>query len=129
MEIQTPLWRKRALVIVPLLLSTATYLHTRPPPASKPRREKVGVNRQFYSQIKRILPILFPSLFSREVGILVALAGILVIRTWLDIWFSAFNGRVVKAIVSRNRSQFVHYILYTFGLMVYISILKSRLSG
>jgi hypothetical protein len=31
-------------------------------------------------------------LFSKESGLLVVLATVLIARTWLDIWFSGFNG-------------------------------------
>ncbi|KAJ3088108.1 ATP-binding cassette sub- D member 3, partial [Quaeritorhiza haematococci] len=58
-------------------------------------------------------------LFSKEVGLLASLAGILVVRTWLDIWFSGFNGMVVKSIVSRDRKTFMYLVIQTFGLMMW----------
>lgn len=47
------------------------------------------------------------------------LAGILIARTWLDIWFSGFNGAVVKAIVSKDEKSFIKLVLYLFGMMMW----------
>ncbi|KAL3899843.1 MAG: hypothetical protein SGCHY_001757 [Lobulomycetales sp.] len=63
------------------------------------------------AQIRKILPILFPRLFCKESGLLVSLASLLILRTWLDIWYSSFNGRVVRAIVSRDKKSFLYLIL------------------
>lgn len=71
---------------------------------SSKKTQKVGVNGKFLEQIKKLLPIIFPSVFSKESGLLVSLASILIVRTWLDIWFSSFNGKVVKSIVSRDKA-------------------------
>jgi ATP-binding cassette, subfamily D (ALD), member 3 len=55
-------------------------------------RKKVGVNATFFRQMAKLLPICIPSAVSRETSLLAALAIVLIARTWLDIWFSAFNG-------------------------------------
>ena len=44
---------------------------------------------------------------------------ILVARTYLDIWFSAFNGRVVRSIVSRNQKAFISEAILLFGVMMW----------
>lgn len=36
--------------------------------------------------------MIFVGLFSKESCLLVVLASVLIARTWLDIWFSGFNG-------------------------------------
>lgn len=56
------------------------------------RKKKVGVNATFLRQMAKLLPICIPSVVSRETALLTALAVVLIARTWLDIWFSAFNG-------------------------------------
>jgi ATP-binding cassette subfamily D (ALD) protein 3 len=67
------------------------------------RNHRVGVDRRFMEQIKKILPICIPGMASREAILLGTLTAVLIARTWLDIWFSGFNGSVVRAIVSRDR--------------------------
>ncbi|ORX48562.1 hypothetical protein DM01DRAFT_1368173 [Hesseltinella vesiculosa] len=92
------------------------------------KTQRVGVNAQFIEQMKRILPICIPGLFSKESGLLVILASVLIARTWLDIWFSGFNGAVVKAIVSRNRKSFIAKVIFQFGLMMWpMSIVNNSL--
>ncbi|KAI8064461.1 ABC transporter transmembrane region 2-domain-containing protein [Gongronella butleri] len=89
---------------------------------------RVGVNAQFVEQMKRILPICIPSLFSKESGLLCVLASVLIARTWLDIWFSGFNGAVVKAVVSRNRKSFIAKVIFQFGFMMWpMSIVNNSL--
>jgi ATP-binding cassette subfamily D (ALD) protein 3 len=60
--------------------------------AAKKKSQKVGVNSEFIEQMKKLLPICIPGVFSKESGLLVVLASVLIARTWLDIWFSGFNG-------------------------------------
>ncbi|ORZ16636.1 ABC transporter transmembrane region 2-domain-containing protein [Lobosporangium transversale] len=93
---------------------------------NKPRR--VGVDRHFVEQLKKLLPICIPGLASREAGLLAALATILIARTWLDVWFSGLNGSVVKAIVSRDRKRFIAKAMIEFGLMMWpMSIVNNSL--
>ncbi|KAJ1650079.1 hypothetical protein IWQ61_009019, partial [Dispira simplex] len=92
------------------------------------KHRRIGVDAQFVAEIKRLLPICIPGFKSTEFFLLVALAGVLIIRSWLDIWFSSFNGTVVKAIVSRNRSQFIAKAVFEFGIMMWpLSIVNNSL--
>ena len=91
----------------------------------------MGVDAQFFSQLRRILPVCIPSTFlfcqlfvnsgvtSREFALLIFLAISLIARTGLDIWFSAFNGVVVRSIVSRDWTLFVKNALILFGVMMW----------
>ena len=47
------------------------------------------------------------------------LALILIVRTGLDIWFTAFNGSVVRSIVTRDWKMFTRNAVYLFGLMMW----------
>ncbi|KAL1934379.1 hypothetical protein VTP01DRAFT_6561 [Rhizomucor pusillus] len=98
------------------------------PDSKRKARQKVGVNAQFFKQMRKLLPICIPGPFSKEAGLLAALATVLIARTWLDIWFSAFNGSVVKAIVSRNREAFIARAIFEFGIMMWpMSIVNNSL--
>ncbi|KAI7903409.1 ABC transporter transmembrane region 2-domain-containing protein [Cokeromyces recurvatus] len=91
-------------------------------------RRKVGVNKEFIQQMKKLLPICIPGLFSKESGLLFILATVLIARTWLDIWFSGFNGSVVKSIVSRDKKRFIALAIVEFGLMMWpMSIVNNSL--
>lgn len=50
---------------------------------------------------------------------LVGLALILIIRTGLDIWFTAFNGSVVRSIVTKDWKMFTRNAIYLFGFMMW----------
>ncbi|KAI9476414.1 MAG: ABC transporter transmembrane region 2-domain-containing protein [Benjaminiella poitrasii] len=91
-------------------------------------RKRVGVNAKFIQQMKKLLPICIPGVFSKESGLLLILATVLIARTWLDIWFSGFNGSVVKSIVSRDRKKFIALAIVEFGLMMWpMSIVNNSL--
>ncbi|KAG0241304.1 ATP-binding cassette sub- D member 3 [Actinomortierella wolfii] len=92
------------------------------------KNRRVGVDRHFLEQLKKLLPICIPGLASKEAGLLAALATVLIARTWLDIWFSGFNGTVVKAIVSRDRKKFIAKAVIEFGIMMWpMSIVNNSL--
>lgn len=56
---------------------------------------------------------------SREAALLLLLTLLLVARTILDIWFSTFNGRVVRSIVSRDHKAFISQAIVLFGIMMW----------
>ncbi|KAJ1924964.1 hypothetical protein IWQ60_004873 [Tieghemiomyces parasiticus] len=94
--------------------------------AKKSRR--IGVDARFVAEIKRLLPICIPGVRSPEFVLLLALASVLIVRSWLDIWFSSFNGQVVKAIVSRDRARFIAKVAVEFGIMMWpLSIVNNSL--
>ncbi|GJJ77854.1 ATP-binding cassette, subfamily D (ALD), member 3 [Entomortierella parvispora] len=96
--------------------------------SSPVKARRVGVDKHFLEQLKKLLPICIPGFASKEAGLLAALATILIARTWLDVYFSAFNGSVVKAIVSRDRKKFIAKAVIEFGMMMWpMSIVNNSL--
>ncbi|KAI8883643.1 hypothetical protein K501DRAFT_313954 [Backusella circina FSU 941] len=92
------------------------------------KTKRVGVNKTFFNQMKKLMPICIPGVLSKEAGLLSILAVVLIARTWLDIWFSGFNGSVVKSIVTRNRKRFIGLAIIEFGLMMWpMSIVNNSL--
>ncbi|CAG8696576.1 8901_t:CDS:2, partial [Ambispora leptoticha] len=92
------------------------------------RSKRVGVDARFLAQVKKLLPICIPGIASKESALLVSLAVVLICRTALDIWFSGFNGHVVKAIVSRDRRNFIALAVVEFGFMMWpMSIVNNSL--
>ncbi|CAG8744637.1 33219_t:CDS:2, partial [Racocetra persica] len=83
------------------------------------RSKKIGVDARFFAQVRKLLPICIPGFASKETVLLISLALVLIARTWLDIWFSGFNGHVVKAIVSRDRKTFIALAVVEFGFMMH----------
>lgn len=58
-------------------------------------------------------------LASKESVLLIGLALVLIVRTGLDIWFSSFNGRVVRAIVSKDWKLFTTNAVVLFAIMMW----------
>ncbi len=63
-----------------------------------PKKKRVGVNKEFVEQIRRILPTLFPSFFCREVALLGAHTVCLLARTVASIWLANMDGKIVKGL-------------------------------
>jgi len=94
----------------------------------KLKKRTAAVDRRFFEQIRRLVPILVPGIRSKEFGLVISLALVLVLRTYLDIWFSGFNGAVVKSIVSRNKKVFKRKAIYEFAIMMWpLSIVNNAL--
>lgn len=134
--------RTRSILLLAAALTSAyvfdkqrrELLKFKAPPDMTPQQRqqlsgrRVGVNGQFVRQLQKILPVCIPGIKSGEFGLLAGLAGILIARTWLDIWFSSFNGVVVKSIVSRDWELFVRNALVLFGVMMWpMSIVNNSL--
>jgi len=66
-----------------------------------PRRRSPGVNWEFLKQMKFLLQIMIPKLWSKQVGILVAHSITLIARTFLSIYVAELEGTIVKEIVQR----------------------------
>lgn len=60
--------------------------------------------------------------------LLISLTIILVARTWLDIWFSSFNGTVVRSVVSRDKPLFIRKAILLFGVMMWPMVWICRFS-
>jgi len=95
---------------------------------NKLKKRTAAVDKRFFEQIRKLIPILVPSVKSKEFALVVSLAVVLILRTYLDIWFSGFNGAVVKSIVSRNKSVFKRKAIYEFAIMMWpLSIVNNAL--
>ena len=68
----------------------------------KGKKIKTAVDKQFVKNLKRLLKIAIPTVWSREVGYLLILAFFLVVRTILSIRIADVNGKIVKAIVNKK---------------------------
>lgn len=74
-------------------------------------RKKSGASHNvdglFYKQLRYLLKIIIPSVWSREFGILVLHTGTLFARTFLSIYVATLDGRIVQTIVKRDLKSFL----------------------
>lgn len=82
------------------------------------RSNKATVDAEFARNLASFLRICIPGVRTRETAMLVAIAALLGARSYLDLWASSNGGHVVKAIVSKNRKQFVRYAIRDIGIMM-----------
>jgi ATP-binding cassette subfamily D (ALD) long-chain fatty acid import protein len=72
----------------------------------------------FLKQLIAILRIVFPSLTSKEVGILLLHTFFLVTRTVLSVYVAHLDGRIVRDIVSADGKGFLRGLGWWFALAV-----------
>jgi hypothetical protein len=65
------------------------------------RKRAPGVNLEFFRQMKFLLKLMIPKLWSKQIGILLIHTGILITRTFLSIYVAKLEGKIVKEIVQR----------------------------
>ncbi|KAJ2500514.1 hypothetical protein GGH96_002662 [Coemansia sp. RSA 1972] len=73
---------------------------------------------QFIKSLSRLLGIGIPGVRSTEARLAAALVAILGIRTCLDVWFANFNARIVRAVVTYDRSTLLRRLLPEYLLMM-----------
>lgn len=68
---------------------------------------KVGVNAEFYRQLRAIFRILVPRKRSKEAALIVAHSAFLLLRTYLSLLVAKLDGKLVGDLVSRDADGFV----------------------
>lgn len=71
------------------------------------KKGKASLNKEFYRQLRYLLKILFPGLKSKAFGILTLHTATLVARTFLSIYVSMLDGKIVRTIVRRDLRAFL----------------------
>ncbi|KAG8812581.1 hypothetical protein FRC17_001958 [Serendipita sp. 399] len=92
-----------------------------------PKSHKPNVDRLFLKQLLAILRIVFPSLTSKEVGILLLHTFFLVTRTVLSVYVAHLDGRLVRDIVSADGKGFLRGLGWWFALAIPSSYTNSML--
>eukprot|EP00331_Platyophrya_macrostoma_P033879 CAMPEP_0176441092 /NCGR_PEP_ID=MMETSP0127-20121128/20986_1 /TAXON_ID=938130 /ORGANISM="Platyophrya macrostoma, Strain WH" /LENGTH=176 /DNA_ID=CAMNT_0017825793 /DNA_START=48 /DNA_END=575 /DNA_ORIENTATION=- len=94
-----------------------------------PTKEKKGgkgnVDSVFLKRILTLIRIVVPSWKSKEVFNLGLLTVLLIVRTFLSIYISSINGRIVKSIVKRNLPLFIRRIISLAALAIPSSFVNS----
>jgi ATP-binding cassette subfamily D (ALD) long-chain fatty acid import protein len=62
---------------------------------------KVGVNKEFFRQLRAILRIIVPRKRSKEVVLILAHSSFLLLRTYLSLLVAKLDGKLVGDLVSR----------------------------
>lgn len=73
----------------------------------------------FLTDVLRFARICIPRLACRESLTLATIAALLAARSWLDLWVSSNGGHVVKAIVGRDKKQFLKRAVFDIAFMMF----------
>lgn len=71
------------------------------------KRVSPNVNKLFYRQLRRLVKIIIPGLWTKEFGALAFHTAILVARTFLSVYVAKLDGSIVQTIVQRDVTKFL----------------------
>lgn len=102
---------------------------------SKVKLRNAGLDYEFVCEAWKLLKILFPGLWTKQVGLLFLHSVCLFIRTFLSIYVANLDGRIVKSVVQKNVPKFVLLLAKWIGVAIpatftnsMIRYLESKLS-
>lgn len=90
--------------------------------------KKVGVNKEFFRQLRAIFRILIPSTKSKELPLFFIHTGFLVLRTYLSVLVARLDGAIVRDLVSANGRGFIRGLGLWFLLAVPSTYTNSMVS-
>ncbi|KAA8497386.1 ABC transporter D family member 2 [Porphyridium purpureum] len=89
--------------------------------------KNLAVDAEFARTLFRFVKICIPGVLSKEFRMAVAVAALLVCRSYLDVWTSDNGGEVVKAIVGKNRQGFLRHAVRDLLCMMFPIALVNNL--
>lgn len=90
-----------------------------------PKKDVPNVDKRFYKQLKYLLKIIIPKIWSKELGILFLHTSTLVVRTFLSIYVAKLDGRIVKTIVRRDVRAFLLLLAQWIGIAIPATFVNS----
>lgn len=93
--------------------------------SSSPKKDAPNVDKRFYKQLKYLLKIIIPKIWSKEFGILLLHTSTLVVRTFLSIYVAKLDGRIVKTIVKRDVRAFLLLLAQWIGIAIPATFVNS----
>lgn len=94
---------------------------------SQLEERRIGLNLEFLFKLKRLLHIMIPRIWSREIGILGVHTACLISRTFLSIYVAAIEGSIVKFIVRRDLRQFIIGLMKWFSIAIPATFINSMI--
>lgn len=92
---------------------------------SSPKKDVPNVDKRFYKQLKYLLKIIIPKIWSKELGILFLHTSTLVVRTFLSIYVAKLDGRIVRTIVKRDVRAFLLLLAQWIGIAIPATFVNS----
>lgn len=77
-----------------------------------------SINKEFFIELKYLLRVMLPSLWSKQVLFLLMHTATLVSRTFLSIYVAKLEGLIVKSIVQKSKHDFLIYLLKWLSIAI-----------
>eukprot|EP01083_Nonionella_stella_P076270 207776_1 len=93
----------------------------------KRRRRKVGLDREFFIQFRKIIKIVLPTWRSKEALLVLLHTSSLVARTFLSIYVAKLDGSIVKSIVEQRFRRFLWLMSKWIGVAIPATYINSMI--
>uniref|UniRef100_A0A8C6WSS7 ATP-binding cassette sub-family D member 3 n=1 Tax=Neogobius melanostomus TaxID=47308 RepID=A0A8C6WSS7_9GOBI len=91
------------------------------------RKDKAAVDWAFFLRILRLLRIIVPRVFCLETGYLLLIAGMLLTRTYCDVWMIQNGTLIESAIIGRSMKDFKTFLFSFIKFMPVIALVNNFL--
>ena len=88
------------------------YMLSRNVPSLKSKSARYTLSVRFFRQLFKLIPIVIPSFTCPEALSIYFLSLLLLLRSYLSIFVSNMNGKLLKSLVTINSQQFFRRVSY-----------------
>ena len=89
------------------------------------KKKSIHVDKEFLNQLKQLIKIIIPNIWSKEFGLLCLHTVTLICRTFLSIYVAHLDGRIVKTIVQKDVRKFILMLAIWLGVAVPATFVNS----
>jgi ATP-binding cassette subfamily D (ALD) protein 2 len=89
------------------------------------RRKSPGINKEFIIQLQKLVKLMVPGIWTKEIGLLSMHTLALATRTFLSIYVASMEGQIVKYIVRKDVKNFALMLLKWLGVAVPATFINS----
>lgn len=90
-------------------------------------KNTLSLNKEFIDQILKLLKIVIPRLWSKQVVLLFFHSSCLVARTFLSIYVATLDGQVIKSIVQKNVRKFAFHLMKWIAVAIPATFINSMI--
>lgn len=91
----------------------------------KSEKKSISVNKEFFEQLRQLIKIVIPGVWTKEFGLLIIHTMCLVSRTFLSVYVAQMDGQIVKAIVQKDAKRFILMLGLWLGIAIPATFINS----
>ena len=92
-------------------------------------RKRVGLNREFFKNLLRLLRIVIPGWKSKELRLIISHSVFLVVRTLLSLYVAELDGKLVSSLVRGKGKEFLLGIVWWMVVAIPATFTNSMVSS